>query len=223
LQIPNQVKKQKVDLGLAFDGDGDRAGFIDEKGNVVPMDLIITLIADHTPKQKIAYDIRSSKIVRETIEKNKGTAIPTRVGHYFIKKIMREQDISFAGELSGHFYFKELSYTDSAILAAIKLMNIFSKENKPLSQLIKPYQKYAKTNEINFKVKDKDKKIKQIERHYKDAKISRIDGITVKYKNWWFNLRKSNTEPLLRLNLEANTGDLMQQKLKEVTGLIKKN
>ncbi|MCK4588989.1 MAG: phosphomannomutase/phosphoglucomutase [Nanoarchaeota archaeon] len=219
--LQEEVKKQNAHLGLAFDGDGDRAGFIDEQGHVIPMDLITALIADQMPSQKIVYDVRSSKIVKEIVQENNSIPIPSKVGHYFIKKVMREKDAAFGGEVSGHYYFKELSYTDSAVLAAIKVLNILSQSELPFSQLIKKYQKYHKINETNFEVKDKDAKIKEIQDHYKDAKISHLDGITVEYDDWWFNLRKSNTEPLIRLNLEANSEELIKQKTQELIKLIK--
>jgi len=216
-----EVKKQKADIGLAFDGDGDRVGFVDEKGNIIPMDLVTALIAEQFPKQKIVYDVRSSKIVKETIEKIKGKPIPSRVGHYFIKKLMRQKDVIFGGEVSGHYYFKELAYTDSAVLAAIKVMNILSQSSKTFSEIMKKYQKYHKINETNFEVADKDAKIKEIEKLYKNGKISYLDGLTVEFDGWWFNLRKSNTEPLLRLNLEADSEALMKEKTKELSRLIK--
>lgn len=219
--LQQEVKKQKADLGLAFDGDGDRVGFVDEQGQVVPMDLITALMADQLPSQKIIYDVRSSRITKETIQNNNGIPIPSKVGHYFIKKLMREKDAVFGGEVSGHYYFKELSYTDSAVLAALKALNILSNQNQSFSQLIKKYQKYHKINETNFEVQDKDAKIKEIENHYSDAKISYLDGLTMEFDDWWFNLRKSNTEPLLRLNLEANSKELMEQKTQELTKLIK--
>jgi len=219
--LQKEVKKQKADLGLAFDGDGDRVGFVDETGTVIPMDLVTALIADRLPNQKILYDIRSSKIVRETIENNHGQPLPSRVGHYFIKKLMRQEGAAFGGEVSGHYYFEELSYTDSGILAAVKVMDLISKSDKSFSQIMQTYQKYAKINETNFEVKDKDAKLKEIEKKYSDGKISKIDGLTVEYDTWWFNLRKSNTESLIRLNLEADSQSLLEQKTKELTKAIK--
>ena len=219
--LQEEVKKQNAHLGLAFDGDGDRVGFVDEQGHIVPMDLVTALIADQLPSQKVIYDVRSSRIVKETVQNNHGIPISSKVGHYFIKKLMREKDAVFGGEVSGHYYFKELSYTDSAVLAAIKVLNILSHSEKSFSQIMKKYQKYHKINETNFEVQDKDAKIKEIENHYPDAKISYLDGLTMEFDDWWFNLRKSNTEPLLRLNLEADSEELMTEKTKELTKLIK--
>jgi len=216
-----EVIKQKADIGLAFDGDGDRVGFVDEKGQVVHMDLVTALIADDLPNKPIVYDIRSTKMVKEIVEKNNGQPISSRVGHYFMKKRMRENDAVFGGEVSGHYYFKEVSYTDSAVIAAMEVMDIISKSSQTFSEIMKKYQKYFKINETNFEVKDKDAKIKEIEEKYKDGKVSHTDGLIVEFNDWWFNLRKSNTEPFIRLNLEADSEELMKQKTAELTQAIK--
>jgi len=144
----------------------------------------------------------------------------SRVGHVFFKQLMREKNGLFAGELSGHYYFRDNFYTDSGMFAAVKLVEIISKHKKPLSELVKPFRKYYQSGEINEKVKDKLKKIDEIEKKYKDGKILHIDGLSVYYKDWWFNIRPSNTEDLLRLNLEADSKELLEERKKEILELI---
>ncbi len=224
-EIKDRVKKEKFDLGIAFDGDVDRVFFIDENGNKIPSDHIIALFAQEllkeNPNQIIINDLRTSKIIKETVEANNGTSIMSRVGHVFFKQLMREKDGLFAGELSGHYYFRDNFYTDSGVIAAVKLIEIMSKHSKPLSELIKPFKKYYQSGELNSEVKDKQKKIKEIEKHYKNAEIKHIDGLSIYFKDWWFNIRPSNTEDLLRLNLEADSKELLEIKKKELLELIK--
>jgi phosphomannomutase len=225
--LQEEVKKQKADIGIAFDGDGDRVGFVDESGEIVPMDLVGGLIATEllkkNPNATILYDIRSSHAVPEEIKKSFGKPVKTRVGHFFIKQKMREIDALFASELSGHYYFKDLSHTDSGIAAVLKVLNLLASSQKTFSELMQPFKKYHKTDEMNFEVQNKDEKIKQIEQKYPDAKKDHTDGITIEYDDWWCNVRKSNTEPLLRLNLEANTKELMKEKVKEIEEVITGN
>ena len=219
-QLQNQVKKRKANLGIAFDGDGDRIIFIDEKGAIVRADLILSLISEILLKEKkgskILYDIRSSNIVRETIEKNNGKAIMGRVGHSFIKVKMREEDIYFGGELSGHYYFKKNSFCEAPFFVLFKILEYLSHTEKSFSEVIKPFQKYYHSGEMNFKVRDKEKKIKELEERYKKGKISHLDGLRCDFSNWWFSARLSNTEPLLRLVIEAKSKDLMEKKKKEI-------
>ena len=220
------VKKEKALFGIAFDGDGDRIGIVNEMGEVVPGDFLIALIAKNILKRgpaKILYDLRSSKIVPEVITGMGGTPVKSRVGHSFISRRMKEEDIEFGGELSGHFYFKKTFYVESSILALINILELVSGTGKKLSELVKPLEKYYKSGEINFEVNNKERKLKEIERVYREkgAKIEKIDGITVEFENWWFNLRPSNTEDLIRLNLEAKTKELMEEKLEEVEKIIK--
>lgn len=227
VQIKAKVKENKSDLGIAFDGDGDRVVLIDEKGNHVRGDIITAIIAEEILQDKkdevVFYDLRSSKIVKETIEKFNCKAMITRVGHSFIKKNMRDYDAIFAGELSGHYYFRDNFTTDSGIIAAIHVLNYLSRTNLKLSEAVEKYNKYFHTKEINFEVKHKNLVLKKLEYEYKDGKISKIDGIMSTYDDWWFNVRKSNTEPLIRLNLEANTKEKMEEKFKEISDIIKIN
>ncbi|MFH2028207.1 MAG: phosphomannomutase/phosphoglucomutase [Nanoarchaeota archaeon] len=224
--LKKKVKKEKADFGIALDGDADRVFFIDENAETIPSDFITSLIAEEilkdNPGEKILYDLRSSWIVKEMIEKYGGRSNMCRVGHAFIKEQLRKEDAIFAGELSGHYYFRDNFNTDSGIIAALKVIELISIKNKKLSDLIRPLKKYYASGEINFEVEDKDKKMKELEHLYKEGKISHLDGIRIDFDDWWFNVRASNTEPLLRLNLEAKTDGLMNQKKKEIEKIIKR-
>lgn len=220
----SKVKEEKADLGVAFDGDGDRIRFVTREGEPIRNDLVTALLAKDIlksyPGSKILYNSISSKIVKETIEENKGIPIRSRVGHAFIKQVMDEEGVIFGGEVAGHFFFRETFNRESSILAMVKILVLMSKENKELSELIGPFKKYFISSEINFTVKDMDKKTKEIEKKYQDGKIDHLDGLTVEYPDWWFNLRPSGSEPLLRLNLEANTKKLFDEKLNELKSAI---
>ena len=167
------------------------------------------------------YDLRSSNIVKEHIESLGGKAIVSRVGHSYIKQIMREKDVVFGGELSGHYYFKDNYFADSGLIAVVVLISLMSKNKKKLSELVSPLNKYFQSGEINSTVKDVEKKLKEIETEYGDGKIMHLDGLSVYYDDWWFNLRPSNTEPLLRLNLEAKTREKMEEKRDELLKKIR--
>ncbi len=223
-QIKICVRQEKADFGICFDGDGDRVGLVDEKGNIITNDLVTALISKSilkdNPNEKIVYDARFSHSVPEEIMASGGKPIYTRVGHSFIKEKMRRENAIFGGEFSGHFFYRENFFTDSAIITALKIIAIAEEGKKPLSELIKPLQKYYHTGEINFNINEKDAKIKEIENHFKDGKKSYIDGVTVEYKDWWFNLRKSNTEPVIRLTLEAKTREKMEEMKKKISELI---
>jgi phosphomannomutase len=218
------VKKHKADLGVAFDGDGDRCMFIDEKGGRVSSDLATALFARHFLRKNkgsaVIYDLRSSRIVAEEIRKAGGVPVKERVGHAFMKATLRKHDGVFGGELSGHFYFRDHFFTDCGMMAFVTMLNVLSEEKAMLSELVRPLKKYSATGEINFTVQDKDAKIEQLSSKFADGKQDRLDGITVEYDNWWFNVRKSNTEPLLRLNLEADTAGLMEEARKKVVDVI---
>ena len=224
--LQKKVINEKADLGIALDGDSDRCILIDEKGNIINCDVLTALIGKEliktNPEKKILYDLRSSKIVPKLIEQNKGYAVMCRVGHSFIKKQMREEEAVFAGELSGHFYYKDNFFTESSFITLAVILNLLTQENTQLSKLIQPLKKYFQSGEINSEVKDKKTKLKELENNYKDAeKTLHLDGLTIEYKNWWFNVRESNTEPLLRLNLEADSKELMEQKRDEILKIIK--
>jgi phosphomannomutase len=222
--LENMVVRERADVGVAFDGDADRCGFIDDRGERVPEDLVTALIGEFLLAKKsgitILYDLRSSRIVPETITRLKGRAVRSRVGHAFIKTKMREEDAWFAGELSGHYYYRDMGFTDNAMLTMIHVLNFLSLKGQPLSNLIGPLKKYYSTGEINLHVKDQEAVFSLLEHAYKDAREDHLDGLTVEYDSWWFNLRASNTEPLVRLNLEANESNTMEEKKKEVLDLI---
>lgn len=223
--LQDKVRETRSHLGVAFDGDADRCVFVDENGQEIGCDIITAILArKFLQKEKgatILYDLRSSWILPEEIKKAGGNPYRERVGHSHIKAAMREKNAIFGGELSGHYYFRENYFADSAIIALIEVLNILSSRNVPMSNLIAPLKKYCSSGEINFKVTDKDKKIKQIAEHFKDGKIDYLDGVTIEYSDWWFNVRKSNTEPLLRLNLEGKTKTIMKQRKKQVIDIIK--
>ena len=224
--LQKKVIEEKVDFGLAVDGDCDRCVFIDEKGEYISADLMTALVAKEllkkNPGSTILYDLRSSWIVKEVIEENGGKAVMCRVGHAFIKKQMREENALFAGELSGHFYFKDSFFTESSIISTFLVANMVKEEEKPLSEIIAPLKKYFASGEMNFEVNDKEEKMEELLKIFKDdAKdISKMDGIRLEFDNWWFNVRPSNTEPLLRLNLEAKTKEKMEEMVEKVKKII---
>lgn len=209
------VRERGADLGLAYDGDGDRIIFVDERGQRVRADLVTALIATEVlrrhPGATVVYDVRSSRAVREAIEEAGGRARLCRVGHAFMKEAMRAEDAVFGGELSGHYYFRDAFYTDNADMAVLWVLRLMQERERPLSELIRPFERYVASGEINAEVADKEAKLRQIEALYADGRISHVDGLTVEYDDWWFNLRPSNTEPLLRLNLEAKTPQQMER------------
>jgi phosphomannomutase len=223
--LQKSVRENKLDLGIAFDGDGDRAGFVDENGTPVQSDLLTAFIAEDLLKQHksgtIVYDLRSSIVVKETIESLGGKAIEERVGHSFIKKTMRDNDVIFGGELSGHYYWKANYFADSAFMAITRVLAICSREQKPLSELIAPYRRTSQSGEINYRVEDKDGRIEALAKKFSEGEQSRLDGITVRLDGWWFNVRKSNTEPVLRLNMEAGDEAALKEKLALVEAVIK--
>ena len=219
-----KVKEVGADFGAGFDGDADRCGFVDNEGNIIPMDLFTALIAQdilNKGPETILYDLRSSWAVKESIEANGGTAIMSRVGHAFIKAQMREHNAVFAGELSGHYYFKENYVAESQGLAMLMFGNLICKSNKKVTELVAPLRKYFASGEINSKVKDVPKIQKEIKEKYSDGKMFELDGISVEYEDWWFNVRASNTEPFLRLNIEAKTKEMMEEKRDELLALIR--
>jgi len=222
--LQKRVVEEKADFGAAVDGDGDRIVFVDEKGEIIKGDITLALIAKRIlkdkPESKMLYTIVCSWVVRDVIEANNGIPVRSRVGHSFIKKTMKNQNIVFGGEISGHYYYIENFFAESSIITTLLLMRILSEENRPLSELIKPLNKYFKTHEINFEVEDKEAKMKEIEKIFSDGKTDHLDGITIEYDDWWFSVRPSNTEPLLRLNLEAKTKDRMEEMKEKISRII---
>ncbi|MEK7503546.1 MAG: phosphomannomutase/phosphoglucomutase [Patescibacteria group bacterium] len=220
----SEIKQKQADFGVAFDGDGDRVFFVDEKGGIISADMIIALMAEFilkdNPGSKILYDIRSSRAVKEIIEENGGKPVMWRVGHTFLKEKMREENILFGGEFAGHFYHKKHYFCEAPLFVLLKIIEMISIEGKALSQLVEPYRRYFHSGEINFQAQDKLGKIKELEKRFSDGKIIKIDGLRVDFKDWWFNVRPSNTEPLLRLIIEAKTKDLLDKKKAELSALL---
>jgi phosphomannomutase len=222
--LQEKVRKGHYDFGVAFDGDADRAGFVDEKGDVVPMDMITALIASSVlEKEKgvIFYDLRSSWAVKEVIIEAGGTPMMSRVGHAFIKQQMRDHHAIFAGELSGHYYFRDNYTTESSAMAVIHIANVITRKGRTLSELIKPIQRYVASGEINSEVHDPAAVLTTLRRRFADGKVIELDGVTIEYADWWFNVRCSNTEPLVRLNLEAKSRALMETRRDELLKLIR--
>ena len=218
------VLEEEADLGVAFDGDADRCVFVSEKGERVPSDIVTAMIARSLvplePGTAVVYDLRSSDIVREEILRLGGRPIRERVGHSFMKATLRNAGGLFGGELSGHFYFRENYYSDSGIIAMVEVLNILSGESRPFSEVARELQRYPSTGEINFKVEDKDGMIRALAERYVDGQIDYLDGITVRYPGFWFNVRKSNTEPYLRLCLEATQPELFDEKRQELLDFL---
>jgi phosphomannomutase len=219
------VRDSSADFGVAFDGDADRCIFVDERGNRIPADLVTAMIAatylTHIPGATFLYDLRSSRVVAETITQHGGRAIRCRVGHAFIREQMRQENALFAGELSGHYYFRDTGFCDNGIFAMVQMTNLLSIKGRPLSELIAPLEKYSSTGEINIRVSHRDKIMEALRDTFADAKADTLDGITLEYPTWWFNLRSSNTEPLIRLNLEADNEAVRDRRLAEVLGVIR--
>ncbi len=222
-----KVLETGADFGAGFDGDADRCGFVDDKGEIIPMDLFTALIAQDILSEKargtvtILYDLRSSWAVRECIQENGGRPVMSRVGHAFIKAQMRELGAVFAGELSGHYYFQENYVAESQGLAFLKLANLVCKRKCRVSELVAPLRKYFQSGEINSKVADVPGILKKIREKYSDGHMFELDGISVEYSNWWFNVRASNTEPLLRLIVEAKDRETMEEKRDSLLALIR--
>jgi phosphomannomutase len=216
--VIGKVLEEKAQLGAAFDGDADRCFFIDDTGDFVPGDFVTALLAElmleKHPGAKIIYDVRASWAVRETIERAGGIPLINRVGHAFIKHRMREEDAVFAGEVSGHYYFRDFFQADSGIIPFLLVLELISKRDRPLSELLRPFrERYFLTGEINVPVDDVAVKLQEIkERFGKEGNVSHLDGISIEADDWHMNVRPSNTEPLLRLNLEARSPELMTQK-----------
>jgi len=223
--LQGKVLNEKADLGVSFDGDADRVGFVDEKGEVVPMDFVIALLAKEVlkkkPGSKILMDLRSSNAVKEVIEEAGGIVNRCRVGHSLIKKQMREEDAIFAGELSGHYFFEENSKAELATFAVITILNLMNESGKKMSELVHDLKRYFHSGEINSKVADVSTVLSKLEMEYSDGEIDKLDGIRIDFQDWWFNVRASNTEPVIRLNLEAKTAELMEIKKKELLAIIR--
>jgi phosphomannomutase len=225
--IVAKVKEEGADLGIAFDGDADRCFFVDDTGEFVPGDFVTALLAasmlEKEPGATVIYDVRASWAVRDTVESAGGTALPNRVGHAFIKLRMREVDAVFAGEVSGHYYFRDFTQADSGTIPALLVLELVSKRGAKLSEILRPYrERYFLTGEINTPVGDVALTLQELKEHFApQGDISHLDGISVTAEDWHLNVRPSNTEPLLRLNLEALDRGLMERKRDEVLSVIR--
>jgi phosphomannomutase len=219
-----KVRETGADLGVAFDGDADRAAFVDETGAPIGSDISTALIGgellSREPGRHVLYDLRSSRAVAEYIRECGGIPVRERVGHSFMKATLRRVEGIFGGELAGHYYFRDMYHADSALLAVVEMLNLRWHKGAPMSQIVAPLLRYAKSPEINFEVEDKQGKINLLASRYSDGAIDWLDGITVQYEDWWFNVRPSNTEPFLRLVLEAKTPTQLAEKRAELESIL---
>ncbi len=226
--LQERVLSEGADFGVALDGDGDRVAFVDEKGGTIASDTTTALIArqvlQERPGRTILYDIRSSRVVPEEVETAGGVPVMTRVGHAFIKLDMIRHDGAFGGEVSGHYYNPEQQNTENTMIVLFRLMNLIAAEERPLSEILRPLRRYAKIPETNFSVGEKQAIIARMRDEYgsqEGAVTSELDGVRVDFPDWWFNVRASNTEPLLRLNMEAKTQALLRERLRELSEKIR--
>jgi phosphomannomutase len=226
-ELQKKVIQEKADLGISYDGDADRVGFIDERGEVVPMDFTTALIGKEILKKHpgglVLVDLRSSNAVKEFLEEAGGRVEYCRVGHSLIKSQMRKQGAVFAGELSGHYFFEENFKAEMSTLAVIMILNLLNETGKTMSELVEELRRYSHSGEINSEVNDKQAVFDKLKEKYSDGKLNELDGVRVDYPDWWFNVRASNTEPKIRLNLEAKNKELMNKKRAEVLGIIRNN
>ncbi|HJR45712.1 MAG TPA: phosphomannomutase/phosphoglucomutase [Actinomycetota bacterium] len=223
--LQTKVTDEGCDVGIAFDGDADRMFLVDEKGRPIQGSTTTAMVAERLlrkfPGESIIYNLICSWTVPEVIRENGGNPIRTRVGHSYIKEVMAETGAIFGGEHSGHYYFRDNFRADSGMIAALLVLEAMSESGKPLSEMLDPYDRYWASGEINSTVVDQQASIERLGSAYRDGRADRTDGLTVEYEDWWFNCRASNTEPLLRLNLEAKTKELMTEKRDEVLGIIR--
>jgi phosphomannomutase len=219
-ELKDTVVAERADAGVCFDGDADRLMMVDEHGRNIGCDLLTSLLAPYflqkNPKSAIVYDLRSSHVLQEEILKHGGIPRRERVGHSFMKKSLRDSHAAFGGELSGHFYYRDNFYADSGMITLVHVLNVLSQSDKSLSELIEPLRRYASTGEVNFEVDDKAAMMKELARIYSSGQVDDLDGVTVQFKDWWFNCRPSNTEPLLRLIIEAKSEDMLDEKFNEL-------
>lgn len=222
--LQDAVKTQDADLGIAYDGDADRVVFVDRTGQTVRSDFITAAFAEDVlarePGAAVVYDLRSSRATKEAIESAGGRAIRERVGHSFIKATMREKGAVLGGELSGHYYFRDNYVSDSGDIAMVSLLSILSRRGMGVRELVAPYARYSATGEVNFIVDDPDAKMADLKAAFPDGVYDELDGVTIQFDEWWFNVRKSNTEPLLRLNLEAANPEMRDARSGEVREIL---
>jgi len=226
-EIMERVAAEGADLGIAWDGDADRCFLVDDTGAFVPGDFVTALLGEafcrKVPGAKVVYDVRASRAVEDRVAAAGGTALMHRVGHAFIKKRMRDENAVFGGEVSGHFYFRENWYADNGMIPALLILELLGREKRKLSEILAPLrERYHISGEINSKVSDVAAALRRLEERYRDGRITWLDGLSVDYEDWHFNVRPSNTEPLLRLNLESLVShEDMERRRDEVLGLIR--
>jgi phosphomannomutase len=224
-ELQRRVVEEGADLGVAFDGDGDRFFAIDDRGQFIPGDFLTAVMGSYLlekyPGAKVLYDVRASWAVEDLIREQGGQPLKERVGHAFIKDRMAREDAVFAGEVTGHYYFRDFFFADSGIVPSLYLLEMLSKRGVKMSDMLRELEaKYFISGEINSTVKDQQAKMQELMDKYSDAEIETMDGISINYPTWHFNVRPSNTEPLLRLNLEAKTREEMEQRRDEVISII---
>ncbi len=224
-ELKETVVETDADVGVCFDGDADRLMMVDERGENIGCDILTALMVPYflekNPGSAIVYDLRSSHVVQEEIIKNGGVPRRERVGHSHMKKTLRDSHAVFGGELSGHFYYRDNYYADSGVITLTHVLNILSRAEQPVSELISPLRRYYSSGEMNFEIDDKEGMMKELAKKYSDGQYDDLDGVTIQYKDWWFNVRPSNTEPLLRLTVESKSADLLDEvlgDLKETLG-----
>ncbi len=225
-EIMERVVAEAADLGIAWDGDADRCFFIDDRGEFVPGDFVTALLGEafcrKEPGARIVYDVRASRAVNDRVSAAGGTALMHRVGHAFIKRRMRDEDAVFGGEVSGHFYFRENWFADNGMIPALLVLELIGLRKARLSQILAPLrERYHLSGEINSKVADVERTLRRLEERFHDGRVGHLDGLSIDYDDWHFNVRPSNTEPLLRLNLEAYSDADMQRRRDEVLGVIR--
>src|ERR671912_2927834 len=227
-ELQERVKSEGADFGVAFDGDADRCFIVDEKGITISGDLLATLVAKNVlekePGATIVYSAVCSKALPELVRREGGKPVRTKAGHSIIKPQMRKNDAAFGGEHSGHFYFRDNYFADSGIIAMLTVAELVGRQEDPLSELLAPIDPYVRSGEIHSEVEDQEEVLKKVEEHYSEAEnpeIDHLDGLTVDFGDWWFNLRPSNTEPLLRLNVEAKDRETMEKERDELLDLIR--
>jgi phosphomannomutase len=225
-ELEARVVAERADLGIAWDGDADRCFFVDDEGVFVPGDFVTALLGEafvrKFPGATVVYDVRASRAVADRVSAAGGRALMNRVGHAFIKKRMRDENGVFGGEVSGHFYFRDNWYADNGMIPALLILELLGTTGKRFREIVAPLRaRYHISGEINSKVADVPRALARLEERYKDGRLTRLDGLSVDYQDWHFNVRPSNTEPLLRLNLEAYSREEMERRRDEVLGLIR--
>ncbi|RME29105.1 MAG: phosphomannomutase/phosphoglucomutase, partial [Candidatus Zixiibacteriota bacterium] len=225
VDLQKTIAETKADFGVAFDGDADRMFLVDRNGKQVGGDMVTAMVAKSLlqkhPGETILYNLICSRAVPELVERMGGKAIRTRVGHALIKPLMKKHNAIFGGEHSGHFYFRDFWFADSGLIAFLVCLELLSVEGRPLDEVVADLDPYFRSGEINSRVDSIPDKLEQVKQAFADGELDEIDGVTVQYKDWWFNLRPSNTEPLLRLNIEANTPELLREKTEQLLKIIR--